>query len=211
MKVRNGNVRFDLRVAARAVATAVLAAALLVGGAISAPTQAAAAPGHARKVVSGSSAKAARYARHKARAKAAKAAKAARYRRQVAKAKRAAKIRAAKAKAKAKSARKAVKATAVAGGWRSARVSWYGPGFYGHGMAGGGILRLNSMVVAHKTLPFGTLIDFTFQGKTVRAVVRDRGPFVRGREFDLGPGTAVKLGFDHVGVGTVQYKIVGRI
>lgn len=90
--------------------------------------------------------------------------------------------------------------------WRSARVSWYGPGFYGHTMAGGGKLRRNSMVVAHRSLKFGTRIQFTYHGKSVIAVVRDRGPFVGGRTFDLGPGTARVLGFS--GVGTVRYRIL---
>lgn len=100
------------------------------------------------------------------------------------------------------------RAKAPAVKWLTAKVSWYGPGFYGHGMAGGGILRPTSMVVAHRTLPFGTRIQFSFRGKTVIAVVKDRGPFVAGRTFDLGPGVAVALGFDHVSVGKIQYRIL---
>ncbi|MCK8115227.1 septal ring lytic transglycosylase RlpA family protein [Anaerosoma tenue] len=91
-------------------------------------------------------------------------------------------------------------------GWRSARVSWYGPGFYGNTMAGGGTLQPNSMVVAHRSLPFGTRIEFSYKGRTCVAVVQDRGPFVGGRTFDLGPGTAKALGFG--GVGTVDYRIL---
>lgn len=92
------------------------------------------------------------------------------------------------------------------GPWRSARVSWYGPGFYGHGMAGGGTLQRDSMVLAHRSLPFGTKVRVKYHGHTVTAVVRDRGPFVAGRTFDLGPGTAKALGFS--GVGTISYQIV---
>lgn len=93
-----------------------------------------------------------------------------------------------------------------ASGWRSARVSWYGPGFYGNTMAGGGKLRRDSMVVAHRSMPFGTRIEFSYRGQSVIAVVRDRGPFIHGRVFDLGPGTAKALGFG--GVGTVKYRIL---
>jgi rare lipoprotein A len=93
-------------------------------------------------------------------------------------------------------------------GWRRAKASWYGPGFYGHGMAGGGKLTKTSLVVAHKTLPFGTLVEFSHGGKTVIAPVRDRGPFISGREFDLGPGTARALGMFHT--GTLKYRILGR-
>ncbi len=96
---------------------------------------------------------------------------------------------------------------ALPGGWRTARVSWYGPGFYGNTMAGGGKLTPSSMVVAHRSLPFGTKIQFQYKGRSCTAVVRDRGPYVGGRVFDLGPGTAKALGFS--GVGTVKYKILG--
>lgn len=103
----------------------------------------------------------------------------------------------------------AAPAAAPAGdGWKSARVSWYGPGFYGHGMAGGGTLQPDSMVVAHRSLPFGTQIEFSYNGRTCIAVVMDRGPFSGGRVFDLGPGTASALGFS--GVGTVQYRIISQ-
>lgn len=94
------------------------------------------------------------------------------------------------------------------GGWRSARASWYGPGFYGNTMAGGGKLRRDSMVVAHRSLPFGTRVLISYHGREVTAVVRDRGPFVGGRTFDLGPGIARALGFG--GVGTIKYKLLGR-
>lgn len=100
------------------------------------------------------------------------------------------------------------KAPARTGGWHTARVSWYGPGFYGNTMAGGGTLRPDSMVVAHRSLPFGTKVQFRFKGRSVTAVVKDRGPYVGGRQFDLGPGTAKAFAFS--GVGNVQYKIVGR-
>lgn len=91
-------------------------------------------------------------------------------------------------------------------GWRSAKVSWYGPGFIGNTMAGGGTLQWDSMVVAHRSLPFGTVIEFSYNGRTCTAVVADRGPYAGGRTFDLGPGTAAALGFS--GVGTVQYRIL---
>lgn len=93
-------------------------------------------------------------------------------------------------------------------GWKSARASWYGPGFYGNRTASGAILTEGMMNVAHKTLPFGTRIEFKFGGRTAIAVVNDRGPFTPGRVFDLGPGTAQALGFS--GVHTVQYRILGK-
>ena len=90
--------------------------------------------------------------------------------------------------------------------WSRAKCSWYGPGLYGSGLAGGGRLGRNDMIVAHKKLPFGTKIQFSLKGRTVVAVVKDRGPYIHGRVFDLGPGTAKKLHFD--GVGIVKYRIL---
>ena len=83
-----------------------------------------------------------------------------------------------------------------------------GPGFYGHTMAGGGKLTRKSMVVAHRSLPFGTKVQIAYSGRAVTAVVRDRGPFVAGRTFDLGPGTAKALHFQ--GVGTIRYKLIKK-
>lgn len=91
-------------------------------------------------------------------------------------------------------------------GWSTARASWYGPGFYGNSTASGKILEPSSMFVAHRTLAFGTRIEFTYNGATAVGVVEDRGPFSGGREFDLGPGLASSLGFG--GVDNVSYRIL---
>lgn len=77
------------------------------------------------------------------------------------------------------------------GGWGVARCSNYGPGSYGHRTANGTVVGPDSMIVAHKTLPFGTVIEFEYGGRRAVAVVADRGPYVAGREFDLGPGWRV--------------------
>lgn len=107
-------------------------------------------------------------------------------------------------------ARKAAAVRVGGGGWRSASVSTFGigDGLVGHGLAGGGVLHADSMVVANRTLPFGTRVAFKYHGRTGIAVVMDRGPYVSGREFDLGPGIAHALGLS--GVGKVKYKVLGR-
>ena len=94
------------------------------------------------------------------------------------------------------------------GSWRTAQCSTYGigDGLVGHGMAGGGTLHSDSMVVAHKSLPFGTRIQFSYNGHVCIAVVEDRGPYVSGRDFDLGPGTARSLHFS--GVDYLRWRIV---
>ena len=93
-------------------------------------------------------------------------------------------------------------------GWSSAKASWYGPGLFGNKTASGAVLTQGMMNVAHKSMAFGTKIQFEYKGKTATAVVNDRGPFIAGRVFDLGPGTAAALGFG--GVGTVRYRVLGK-
>jgi len=96
--------------------------------------------------------------------------------------------------------------SAASGGWNSARVSWYGPSLYGNPTASGATLVQGMMNFAHRSMDFGTRIEFEYQGRTCVATCNDRGPFVGGRTFDLGPGTATALGFS--GVGTVRYQIL---
>jgi rare lipoprotein A (peptidoglycan hydrolase) len=64
------------------------------------------------------------------------------------------------------------------------------------------------MMVAHKTLPFHTLIEFEYNGKRAVASVEDRGPQSKDRMFDLGPGVVRVLGFS--GVHDVRYRVIGR-
>lgn len=92
------------------------------------------------------------------------------------------------------------------GAWHSARASWYGPGLYGSPLASGGVLRPGMRIFAHRSMRFGTRVQFAYNGRRIIAVCRDRGPYVGGRTFDLGPGTARALRFD--GVGTVRWRIV---
>ena len=55
--------------------------------------------------------------------------------------------------------------------------------------------------VANKMLPCGTKVTFRYGGRTVNAVVDDRGPYVGGREWDFNQNLAAALGF--AGVDTV--------
>lgn len=93
------------------------------------------------------------------------------------------------------------------GEWRSAVASHYSRNFTGRG-ASGEQIGPYSMIVAHKTLPFGTLIEFEYKGKRAVARVADRGPYTPGRTFDLGPGVVRVLDFS--GVHEVRYRIVSR-
>lgn len=93
------------------------------------------------------------------------------------------------------------------GAWKTGVASHYGRNFTGRG-ANGEAIGPYTMMVAHKTLPFGTLIEFEYNGKRCVAKVADRGPHSPGRDFDLGPGVVRVLGFS--GVHEVRYRIIGR-
>jgi hypothetical protein len=80
--------------------------------------------------------------------------------------------------------------------FRLAGASWYGGGGT---MACGGELTSDTLGVANKTLPCGTLVTLRYGEHTVRVPVVDRGPYVAGREFDLTEATKRALGFGDTG------------
>jgi len=84
-------------------------------------------------------------------------------------------------------------------------VSWYGPGFYGRRTACGLKYTTKLLGVAHKTLPCGTLVTFKYMGKPITVPVIDRGPYVRGRQWDLSGGLCVAL--KHCFTGPIEYRI----
>jgi hypothetical protein len=77
---------------------------------------------------------------------------------------------------------------------------------YGLGLACGGLLGRTQLGVAHKTAPCGTLITFTYNGRSLTVPVIDRGPFIAGREWDLTGFTADALGFP--GLGRIAWALV---
>lgn len=54
------------------------------------------------------------------------------------------------------------------------------------------------LTAAHKTLPFGTLVEVTNSknGRSIVVRINDRGPFIGGRVIDLTPAGARALKFD---------------
>jgi hypothetical protein len=96
----------------------------------------------------------------------------------------------------------------LVGSMRSSGASWYGPGFFGNKTACGQTLRRSTQGVAHKTLPCGSKVLIGYKGRFVLTTVIDRGPYVRGRAWDLTSATRSSLGFD--GVGNVRHAVVKR-
>ncbi len=88
-------------------------------------------------------------------------------------------------------------------------TSWYGQELQGRQMANGEIFDPGQPVVAHRDLPFDTkLILFNPETKRLAiGVVKDRGPFVKGRKLDVSESLARQLGFHRDGVKNLQVMI----
>lgn len=74
-----------------------------------------------------------------------------------------------------------------------------GDGYHGKRAANGSIFNTyasSPYTVAHKTHRFGTVLRITnlANGRSISAVVTDRGPFVKGRCVDLGRAGANAIG-----------------
>jgi peptidoglycan lytic transglycosylase len=97
-----------------------------------------------------------------------------------------------------------------ASGVQEGVATWYGPGFDGRRTASGERFNRNAMTLAHRHMPFGTRVRVTNlkNGKSVVGRVNDRGPFVRGRHFDLSQGMARKLGIG--GAGRVRVEVIPK-
>jgi rare lipoprotein A len=90
--------------------------------------------------------------------------------------------------------------------YRMAGASWYGgPTMWGRKTACGATLRQDTLGVAHRSLPCGTTVKFLYHGHALVTQVIDRGPYVRGRAWDL--TQAASEAIDLEGVGQVRYAV----
>lgn len=90
--------------------------------------------------------------------------------------------------------------------FRLAGASWYGgKTMWGRSTACGQILRPTTIGVANKRLRCGTPVKFIWHGRSIVAPVIDRGPYIKGRAWDLTAAAAEALGFE--GVGRIRYAI----
>lgn len=89
-------------------------------------------------------------------------------------------------------------------------ASFYHRSLHGNLTANGERYNHNAMTVAHKSLPFGTVLRVMDPRNDRRIMVRvnDRGPFVRGRVLDLSGEAARRLGITGRGTARVDYEIV---
>jgi rare lipoprotein A len=86
-------------------------------------------------------------------------------------------------------------------------ATWYGPGFWGKRTACGTTLTPTTLGVAHRRLPCGTQVTFSYAGLSIAATVIDRGPFRKGYTWDLTKKTAKRVGFLEIGSGPIQATV----
>ena len=74
-------------------------------------------------------------------------------------------------------------------------ASWYGIPYHGRPAADGEIYNMETLVAAHRVLPFNTWLRVTnlSNDKSVDVRVIDRGPFVHNRIIDLSKAAARQI------------------
>ncbi len=89
-------------------------------------------------------------------------------------------------------------------------ASWYGAPFDGRRTSNGEIYNMHQMTAAHRTLPFGSIVQVTnlANGRQVDVRINDRGPFVANRIIDLSYSAAEALGVVGPGTAPVRLQVV---
>jgi rare lipoprotein A len=93
------------------------------------------------------------------------------------------------------------------------QAGWYGDRYHGRKTASGERFDQNALTAAHRTLPFGTIVEVKNldNGRTVTVRINDRGPFGRKtRIIDVSRAAAGELDMTHAGVAQVELRIVSQ-
>ena len=100
---------------------------------------------------------------------------------------------------------------AASGDVSEGKVAHYGRKFNGRKTASGERFNAGAMTMAHKTLPFGTLVKVTNLGNKRSVVVRvnDRGPSTPDRVGDLTTAAGKKIRMTRSGVVDAKLEVVG--
>ena len=80
-------------------------------------------------------------------------------------------------------------------------ASWYGGEFHGRRTASGERFDTHQLTAAHRTLPFGTVVEVhdLDNDRRVRVRINDRGPFAHRRIIDLSYAAAERAGHGRAG------------
>jgi rare lipoprotein A len=89
-------------------------------------------------------------------------------------------------------------------------ASWYGIPFHGRAAANGEIYDMETLVAAHRLMPFNTWLRVTnlANNKSVNVRVIDRGPFIDGRIIDLSKAAARQIDLLGPGTGRVRLEVI---
>jgi rare lipoprotein A len=89
-------------------------------------------------------------------------------------------------------------------------ASWYGVPYHGRPAADGEIYNMETLVAAHRVMPFNTWLRVTNlrNNKSVDVRIIDRGPFVGGRIIDLSKAAARQIELLGPGVGQVRLEVI---
>ena len=91
-------------------------------------------------------------------------------------------------------------------------ASWYGIPYHGRRAADGEIYNMETLVAAHRLMPFNTWLCVTnlSNGKTVNVRIIDRGPFIEGRLIDLSKAAARQIDLIGPGTGRVRLQVISE-
>ncbi len=86
-------------------------------------------------------------------------------------------------------------------------ASWYGHPYHGRASSSGEIYDMEKLTAAHRTLPFGTMVQVHNLTNDLAVDVRinDRGPFIDGRIIDLSRAAARQI--QMIGPGTAKVRL----
>jgi len=90
-------------------------------------------------------------------------------------------------------------------------ASWYGHPYHGRRSSNGEIYDMEKLTAAHRTMPFGTIVEVTNLTNSLEVQVRitDRGPFVGDRIIDLSHAAARQIQMIGPGIAKVRLRVVG--
>jgi rare lipoprotein A len=94
---------------------------------------------------------------------------------------------------------------------QTGRAAWYGARYHGRKTASGERFDQDAFTAAHRTLPFGTVVQVKNldNDRTVEVRINDRGPFGRKtRIIDVSRAAARALDMERSGVVPVELRIV---
>jgi peptidoglycan lytic transglycosylase len=89
-------------------------------------------------------------------------------------------------------------------------ASWYGIPYHGRKAADGETYDMETLVAAHRVMPFNTWLKVTnlANNRIVTVRIIDRGPFVDGRIIDLSKAAARQLELLGPGIGRVRLEVI---